>query len=515
MRRPPPSAGLLRFLFPAMCLFILASGLLFVGGKSEPGALMIATLGIGFLLALFGWIMYTREVARPARALVVFQLRIKDGLAGLSSNLAKLTTGDLKAEAPAVSPSAIAIHGHLGKVARLAASSAELLRESIEAFNGITSEPCRRLCYVGSDSYAEGRIAGEALGRILSGRGRVAIILSDLHAVNYILRRKGAMSVLAERFPAIEVVETIENFEVGEKTYSSSLDLMRRYRDLGAIYMAEGNTPSYAAKAVMDAGRSGKTFVVAHDLTDETMEHVINGGISTTISQDPFAQGHDSVIRLFNHVAAGWTPSTPRFLTTLQEVRRDNYRSYWNPATALGAGDPARLAKIAEPSDRGRAGFGAKRIAIVCISGEKFWKPVHEGALEAKRELEIYGARVEWIVPPRAEDLAPTAASNFAPIIERLIAEKWDGMAIPIFDRNLVPLLNRAAQNGIAVVTYNSEPTSLREMITAVSTHTGDLLALSQELAASAEESGQSTASIAATIGKITSSLRSQASETG
>ena len=515
-RSAPSSGGFSRFLFPAICLLILVSGFLLIA-ESKPRALLIATLAIGVVLTALLWIVYAREVAGPARSLVAFHLRIKQGLEGLSFSLAKLAMGYLEAKAPVLTPvePTIEIHGHLGNVARLAVSAAGLLGESIEAFNGITSEPCLRLCYIGSDSYAEGRIAGEALGRILAGRGRVAVILSDLHAVNYILRRKGAISVLAEKYPAIEVVETIENFEVGEKTYSSSLDLMKRHRDLGAIYMAEGNTPSYAAQAVMDAGMTDKVFVIAHDLTDATMEFVAKGVIAATISQDPFAQGHDSVIRLFNHLATGWTPSVPRFLTTLQEVRKDNYQSYWNPANTAGAGDPGRLAKIAEPSDGKRSEFQAKRIAVVCMSGEKFWTPVHKGVLEAKRELEGYGAQVEWFVPPQTQALNPTAASTYAPIIERLIDGKWDGIAIPIFDRNLVPLLNRAVQDGITVVTYNSEPTSLREMIMAVSMHTGDLLALSQELAASAEESGQSTASIAATIGKITSSLRSQASETG
>ncbi len=67
---------------------------------------------------------------------------------------------------------------------------------------------------------------------------------------------------------------------------------------------------------------------------------------------------------------------------------------------------------------------------------------------------------------------------------------------------------------GLTIVSYNSEPTSLREMVSAVSTHADSLLALSQELATSAEQSGKSTASIASTIGKITSSIRSQAAET-
>ncbi len=180
-----------------------------------------------------------------------------------------------------------------------------------------------------------------------------------------------------------------------------------------------------------------------------------------------------------------------------------------------GLGDREHLAKVSLGEDRNRAPRGDLKIAIVSLSSEGFWKQIHEGAIEAKRELEAVGARVEWIVPQNAEGMNLTAASTYEPIVERLISEKWSGLAIPIFDRNLIPVLNKAVHAGLAVASFNAEPTSLREMVSAVSTHADTLLALSQELAASAEESGQSTASIAATIGKITSSLRFQVSETG
>ena len=516
MKRSATSASLLLLLFPAICILLLASGFLALNVKPGSEAYPLAGLGLGLLLAIGAWRIFVRDFSRPVRDLVDSQDRIREDLEGLSSSLAKLSTGNLAAKAPAAwTGTAAVIKGELGNMARLAASTAGLLRESIEAFNGITNEPCLRLCYIGSDSYAEGRMVGETIGRILGGKGRVLIGVANLQSVNHILRRKGAMSLLAEKFAGIEVVGTFETFESGEKTYAASIDAMKQYRDLGVIYVTEGETPPQAAKAVVDAGRTDKVFVVAHDLTDATMEFVVKGVIAATISQDPFAQGHDPIIRLFNHLAAGWTPAFPRFLTKLQEVRKDNYQRYWNREGSSGLGDRDHLAKVSVGEDRKRTPRGDLKIAIVSLSSEGFWKQIHEGALEAKRELEALGARVEWIVPQYAEGRSLTAVSTYEPIVERLISEKWNGLAIPIFDRNLIPVLNKAVHAGLAVASFNAEPTSLREMVSAVSTHADTLLALSQELAASAEESGQSTASIAATIGKITSSLRSQVSETG
>jgi methyl-accepting chemotaxis protein len=512
MRRPERSFSIFRLYFPAIFLLFLSSGVLFLAAGLHAQTYALVSLGLGLVLLAVAWARLERGIIRPQSTLYASQERIKDGLDGLSSSLAKLSTGNLATRIAADSLASIPVNGDPGSMARLAFSIAELLRESIDAFNGITNEPCMRLCYVGSDSYAEGQAVGEALGRLLGGRGSVAIFVADLHSVNHSLRRKGAMSVLAEKFPGIEVVETFESFELGDKTYAAATDIMKRHKDLRAIYATEGTTGQFAAKAVVSSGKEGKVFVVTHDTADATMELVTKGVIAMTLSQDPFAQGHDSVVRIFNHLATGWKPVAPRFLTTLQEIRKDNYQAYWSREG--GAGDRGRLAAIASVDDARRASLGGRKIAIVCMSAEGFWKPVYEGALEAKRELEAYGATVEWIVPSSAEQGGITAASAYAPIIERLIAEKWDGVTIPVFDRDMIGVINKAVRAGLVVVTYNSEPLSLREMVTGVSTHASSLLALSQELAASAEESGQSTASIATTIDKIASSLRSQASET-
>ena len=284
-------------------------------------------------------------------------------------------------------------------------------------------------------------------------------------------------------------------------------------RKLGAFYVTDGSSPPGVARAVEDSRRVGKTLVVCHDLTDATRKYLEKGVIAATLSQDPFAQGHDPVIRLYNHIAADWRPPAPRFLTDLQVVSKENYRRFWSEGTSAGVGDRERLAKVL-PRAAGR-GDRRIRLAVVCMQSDGFWQPVYEGAMEAKRELGALGATVEWFELPRERGLSLTAASSYVPILERLAKEGRDGVAIPVFDRELVPVLNRLARSGIAVATYNSEPPSLREMLSSVSTQVVSLLALSQELAASAEESGQSTVSIAATMERITAGLRAQADESG
>jgi ABC-type sugar transport system substrate-binding protein len=69
--------------------------------------------------------------------------------------------------------------------------------------------------------------------------------------------------------------------------------------------------------------------VVSFDFVDETMEYVQKGVISATIGQNPFAQGHDPAIRLFNYLVTGEAPECARLATEAAVVTQDNIDEYW------------------------------------------------------------------------------------------------------------------------------------------------------------------------------------------
>ena len=46
--------------------------------------------------------------------------------------------------------------------------------------------------------------------------------------------------------------------------------------------------------------------IVCYDFVDETMQFVKTGVITGSLGQDPFAQGHDPAIRLYNYLVEGW-----------------------------------------------------------------------------------------------------------------------------------------------------------------------------------------------------------------
>jgi methyl-accepting chemotaxis protein len=473
----------------------------------EPGIVLAASIAISALagMSLLGYVL---TIVLPRMRIAENGKRVKEGLAGLSTGIAKLGIGDLAAVIPQLDAvGETAVRGELSALASVIDELRDSIMEAITDFNGITSEPCARLIYVGSDSYLEGRACGEALCRIIGKSGSAGIIVSDLRMVNQNLRRKGFLSVLGERSTGIGELRTVETFRSQERTYEAVRNMLAERPDLSAVYVTEGNTPSSAAKAVIDAGREGKTVVLTHDLTDATMEYIQRGVIAATISQDPYAQGYDAPIRLFNAAAALWKPAIPRQLVKLVAVTRENASAFWTQEGGALSGDRSRLAVPADvrPEE-------PLRIAVVNFTSSGFWKPVKQGAIDAGKALADRNASVEWIdAEPSGE--GGMAASTFAPVIARLVDSGYRCIALPIFDRALIPAVNAACARGVIVATVNSEPVSLREMLTSAADHADRLISLSQGLAASSTESGQATASVGETMPRIAGNLKLQAAD--
>lgn len=200
----------------------------------------------------------------------------------------------------------------------------------VATFNVETESPNKRLFFVGCDTYEQGRAAGKAMADTLGGQGEVAIITGFFAVEAHENRRNGFEDYLAENAPGITVVGVVENQDKGDIAFSQAQDFMVAYPDLAGIYVTAGG-PFGAAKAVEVARKVGSVKIVCFDFVDETMEYVAKGVITGTIGQDPYAQGHDPAIRLYNYLAGGVVPPAGRLLTRSDFVTKDNMSEFWQP----------------------------------------------------------------------------------------------------------------------------------------------------------------------------------------
>ena len=201
----------------------------------------------------------------------------------------------------------------------------------VATFNSETDAVNKRLFFVGADLYLQGQTAAHAMAEAIGGEGKVAIITGFFAVEAHELRRLGFVDTIQAQYPNIQIVGEVENTDQGDIAFTQAQDFMTAHPDLKGIYVTAGG-PFGAAAAVADAGKTGQVWVVSFDFVDETMEYVQQGVIYATIGQNPFAQGHDPAVRLFNYLVAGKLPPCARLVTEAAIVTKDNIDQYWSPA---------------------------------------------------------------------------------------------------------------------------------------------------------------------------------------
>jgi methyl-accepting chemotaxis protein len=489
----------------ALAVTGLIGGLVMLAGPSAGGFLLLAVATGVSLGSATTWLVTRLTTSRSLKKLAGAQTRAANDAVAFSDTLGGMAHGDLT--------------GHIDVRAELltivSTPEVNLVVEAVNAvirglqqgaaeFNRVTDEPCQRLLYVGPDGYLQGHACGQAMGEALNGRGQVVVFTSSFSHGGLELRRNGFQAHLHERFPGIQVVDAAENDYDPAKTYSLTRAYLKRFPNLSGIYSAEAVGVGGAARAVVEAGKSGQVKIFCHDLVDETMPYVVAGAITATVGQDPYAQGHDPAIHLFNHIVSGWSPTSPIMLTEMDLVTPENYSRFWQAGKGVIESKEIaeRRARPIRPSSR------PLRIAVLGIEDNPFWNAVRAGALAAASELRPYNATVEWICPEPSKnfDLAVRG-----PAIEDLVEQGFDAIATPVQDSAFVPYINRAVAAGVMVATFNSETSSLRGLMATMADRAQGLLKVSNELAGSAEASRRTTREIAVTIGQMATAVGEEA----
>lgn len=200
----------------------------------------------------------------------------------------------------------------------------------VATFNSETDTPNDRLFFVGADSYRQGQAAGEIMCRAVGSTGKVGIITGFFAVEAHQARVNGFEDTLKKQCPGVVVVGRVENQDKGDLAYQEAKDFMTAHPDLSGI-IATAGSPFGAARAVEEAGKKGKIHVVTFDAVDETLDFVEKGVTDASIGQDPDAQGHDPVIRLYNYLVAGQIPPYGRLLTKAEVMTKENVSRFRAP----------------------------------------------------------------------------------------------------------------------------------------------------------------------------------------
>jgi LacI family transcriptional regulator len=140
--------------------------------------------------------------------------------------------------------------------------------------------------FVGVDNVAAGRTAGALMGRFLGGKtGKVLVVSGSLSLRDSIERRFGFDSILADGFPALEVLPTIESRHDNHRLISIVKQVMASHRDIIGIY-ALGSGNAAILDALRSTGRLKDCTVIMHELTPTTRAALAADEVDAVIMQN-------------------------------------------------------------------------------------------------------------------------------------------------------------------------------------------------------------------------------------
>jgi LacI family transcriptional regulator len=124
------------------------------------------------------------------------------------------------------------------------------------------------------------------MGRFLGGKqGKILVVSGSLSSRDSIERRFGFDGILAERFPDLEILPTIESRDDSHRLMSIIKQVMATHRDVVGVY-ALGSGNAAVLDALRATGRIKNCTLIMHELTPITRSALEADEVDVVIMQN-------------------------------------------------------------------------------------------------------------------------------------------------------------------------------------------------------------------------------------
>jgi ribose transport system substrate-binding protein len=159
------------------------------------------------------------------------------------------------------------------------------------------------LSRISSDNEAGGRLAADTLGKLLGGKGTVAVISVAKGVSTTDARIAGFQAEMAAKFPGIKLLaeQNDDTDSVGTATSFIEGDIAAN-PNLNGAFAANVITAEGAASGIAHAGKTGKVKLATFDADSTQMTMMHAGTIQLAIAQEPALEGSDGVQQALNAI---------------------------------------------------------------------------------------------------------------------------------------------------------------------------------------------------------------------
>ena len=182
--------------------------------------------------------------------------------------------------------------------------------------------------FVATDNREGGRIAARELGKMLGGKGNVAMLRYAVGSASTEAREDGFLEIMKKDFPNIKLVSTDQHAGATRDTAKRTAENMlnRHGRQLNGVFAANESSAAGMLLALRDAGLAGgKVKFVAFDSGETLNAGLKVGDIQGMVVQNPMRMGYLGV-KTIVEVLQG-KKVTPVIDTGVGFVTKENFNS--------------------------------------------------------------------------------------------------------------------------------------------------------------------------------------------
>lgn len=191
---------------------------------------------------------------------------------------------------------------------------------TVITYNNDFSDNCNRLCSVMQDPYKAGQIAGDTMMKFVAHTGKILII--GYKHIRYDDRVRGFKDSLRAVKDGIKISEDLILSQDMEQNYNAVRNYINNNTDLVGIFVP--GEKMRIAEVIEDIGMAGQIKLIMFDPDEKTKADIKKGVVTCVIGQNPFGQGHDPVIIMYNYLVTGIKPDNEKIWTRIDVIDRGN-----------------------------------------------------------------------------------------------------------------------------------------------------------------------------------------------
>ncbi len=183
----------------------------------------------------------------------------------------------------------------------------------------------KQVSFVATDNFKGGQMAGEELGRLLGGKGKVILLRYAVGSASTEAREAGFLDVMKNKFPGIELVSSDQYAgATRESAYQAAQNVLNRHgRDVDGVFCPCEPVTVGMLMALKNIGKTGgRVKVVGFDAGTQPMEALKKGDVQALVVQNPVKMGYLGVETMVRHLRG--EPVDKRVDTGVYLVTADN-----------------------------------------------------------------------------------------------------------------------------------------------------------------------------------------------